>query len=106
MLKIGNQLVSAKEITRTRSLSPFVQEVKAALEEAPFVYVSHKAWREQAGELTKASEKNGPRFTLKRHGIDCKAITLSGVDLEAVSESEGNELSETDVIYAMKKSEE
>lgn len=105
MLRVGNQLVSAKTITRSREKSAFVKEVEEALQNGGFVYVSHQEWLNKVGEVSKATEKNGPRYTLKRLGYDCKAITLSGKDLDAVADAEGRDLSEKDIIYAIAKAE-
>ena len=105
MLRIDGQFVSAKTITRSREKSVFVQEVEEALQGGGFVYVSHKAWLDRVGEVSKATAKNGPRYTLKRLGYDVKAVTLSGEDLEQVSDSEDRVLTEQDVIYAITKAE-
>lgn len=96
-------LSSTKQVKRTREVSPFVAEVLSlGLEKGGYAYVSHKEWLEKVGkELTPASEKNGPRYSLKRHGIDCKAVSLSGDDLKLVAKQENRELTDKDTIYVM-----
>lgn len=104
ILRIDEQLASAKTVGRTRSVSPFVATIKSlGLENGGFAYVSHKEWLDTAGqEQTAASQKNGPRYTLRRHGFDCRPVLLEGNDLAQVAEAEGRELTDSDVVYAIK----
>ena len=106
---------SAKVLTRSREKSAFIKAVLAlGLEVGQYANVSKKEWLDNGGDKQSlASQKNGPRYTLKNlttpdypNGIDCKAVNLSGEDLEAVAESENRELGESDVIYAMTKRKE
>lgn len=104
-MKLEQALASAKTITRSREKSAFITEVIEALKSGGYVYVSHKTWLKSLGDkqITQASQKNGPRYTLKTYGVDCKAVVLSGEDLEQVADSEGIELNESDIVYAMKQ---
>ena len=105
-LKLEQALSSAKTISRSREKTAFISGILKALEDGGFVYTSHKKWLAEGGSgQSVASQKNGPRYTLKRYGVECKAILLSGDDLEQVAESDGIELNESDVIYAMKQGE-
>lgn len=106
-LKLDKVMSSQKTAQRTRELSPFIKEVMSlGLEKGGYAYASHKKWLSMGGsEQSPASQKNGPRYTLKAKGIDCKAVLLSGEDLKAVAKSEGIELGEKDIIYAMKATE-
>ena len=106
----GGGLVSFKKSTRTREKGVFsqaIEDLKLAIGE--FAFVSHKQWLDSLSaevreNLTPASNKNGPRYTLKNlkpNGYTCIAGTLSGDDLDAVAESEDRELSENDIIYSI-----
>ena len=100
---LGEVGVSFKKTTRTREKGVFSQAIESLkLAVGEFAFVSHKEWRASIeGDITTASDKNGPRYTLKRLGFDCVAGNLSGPDLEAVAESEERELTESDIIYSI-----
>ena len=108
-VRIGSVSSSAfGSIQRTREVSPFVAQIKAqvaGLEDGQAVFVSHKSWVDSLNGkvITKASEKNGPRYTLKRYDIACVAGNLSGAELAEQSEVEGRELLENDIIYRCSK---
>ena len=108
VLRLRDNLASAKTITRSREKTAFVKEVLEALEDGGFAYISHKSWLAgvnagRTSPISSASSKNGPRYALKPYGVDCKAILLSGDDLEQVAENDCVELAENDVVYAMKQ---
>lgn len=110
-LRLDKAFVSTKVTTKSREKSAFIAEILANdWKKFPFQYVSHKAWLESLGEkattMSAGSLNNGPRYSLKRYGIVCQAITLSGKDLDAISEHEGRELSESSIIYAISKAPE
>ena len=100
---LGEVGVSFKKTSRTRDKGVFSSAIEALkLAVGEFAFVSHKEWRASVDkEITVASDKNGPRYTLKRLGYDCVAGNLSGLDLEAVAEAEGRDLSDTDIIYSI-----
>ena len=101
--QLGSVGVSFKKTSRTREKGVFSQAIEnLKLAVGEFAFVSHKEWRASIeGDITVASDKNGPRYTLKRLGFDCVAGSLSGSDLEGVAEREERDLTDTDIIYSI-----
>ena len=107
---LDTQSVSFKKNTRTREkgvFSSFIEGLNIPM--GKFFHVSHKEWLaslspEVRDNLTPASKKNGPRYTLKNlkpNGYTCVAGSLSGSDLEVVAEREERDLTDTDTIYSI-----
>lgn len=106
----GKQFSSAKTVSRSREKSAFNQAIlDLNLQVGEFAYVSHKAWLDSLGDRAKTmsagSINNGPRYSLKALGLKAQAVLLSGEELARVAKKEGNELTETSVIYEITKPE-
>ena len=110
-IRISGVASSFKKNTRTREKSAFVVEalrIVASLADGQYGFISHKAWLdslspEVRANLTAGSNRNGPKYSLRPHGITAVGGCLSGDDLAEQAEFEGRELNDTDTVYQLSK---